>query len=68
MKKKPTATSPYKTRKEIAAHLGFSTRTIFTLTESGALPYFKIGGAVRYRVEEVDAALNAKFHVDAAKK
>ena len=52
-----------KTRKQIAAHCGLSLRTIDELTRNGALPFFKIGRAVRYDLHEVDIALRQRFHV-----
>ncbi|WP_395750012.1 helix-turn-helix transcriptional regulator [Prosthecobacter sp.] len=53
------------TRKELAAYCGFSVRTIDELTRSGVLPYFKIGGGVRYDLAEVEATLRGRFHVQA---
>ncbi|WP_395739411.1 helix-turn-helix transcriptional regulator [Prosthecobacter sp.] len=53
------------TRKELAAYCGFSVRTIDELTRTGVLPYFKIGGGVRYDLAEVEATLRERFHVQA---
>jgi excisionase family DNA binding protein len=56
--------SPYKTRHEIAAHCGLSLRYIDKLTRNGALPHFKIGKSVRYKVDEVEQAMQNHFHVE----
>jgi excisionase family DNA binding protein len=52
-----------KTRHEIAAHCGLSLRYIDELTRNGILPYFKIGKSIRYDLDEVEAALRERFHV-----
>jgi excisionase family DNA binding protein len=54
-----------KTRKQTAAHCGLSLRTIDELTRNGTLPFFKIGKAVRYDLNEVENALRQRFHVQA---
>lgn len=59
----PSHPAEKKTRKQIAAHCGLSLRTIDELTRNGALPFFKIGKAVRYDLHEVESALRQRFHV-----
>jgi predicted DNA-binding transcriptional regulator AlpA len=51
------------TRKELAAHCGFCTRTIDELTRGGVLPHYKIGKSVRYDLADVEATLRQRFHV-----
>ncbi len=53
------------TRKELAAHLGLSLRTVDNLVTSGRIPYLKLGRAVRFDLSEVEAALREKFTVTA---
>lgn len=54
-----------KTRKQTAVHCGLSLRTIDELTRNGTLPFFKIGKAVRYDLNEVENTLRQRFHVQA---
>ncbi len=51
------------TRSELATHCRLSLRTIDELTRNGVLPHFKIGKAVRYDLDEVEAAMRQRFHV-----
>lgn len=51
------------TRHELAAHCRLSVRKIDELTRSGMLGHYKIGGAVRYDLAEVEATLRERFHV-----
>ncbi|WP_397385849.1 helix-turn-helix transcriptional regulator [Prosthecobacter sp.] len=54
-----------KTRKQTAIHCGLSLRTIDELTRNGTLPFFKIGKSVRYDLNEVDAVMRQRFHIQA---
>jgi len=45
------------TAAELAEWLGFSASTIVDWAESGKLPAFKIGGRLRFRQSEVEAAV-----------
>lgn len=51
------------TRQELAAYCGLSVRKIDELTKKGVLGRYKIGGAVRYDLAEVEATLRERFHV-----
>lgn len=51
---------PWYTKRELAAHLKVSTRTIDRLR----LPFTRVGGQNRYRLSEVEAALAGKLPED----
>jgi excisionase family DNA binding protein len=63
--KTPSQPAEKKTRKQTATHCGLSLRTIDELTRNGTLPFFKIGKAVRYDLNEVENALRQRFYVQA---
>ncbi len=44
-------------RQQTAERLGVTVRTIDNYVKSGIIPHFKIGGAVRFDPEQVDASL-----------
>jgi Helix-turn-helix domain len=46
---------PWLTKRELAAHLKVSTRTVERLR----LPFLRVGGQNRYRLSEVEATLGA---------
>jgi excisionase family DNA binding protein len=46
------------TDKEVSAYLRVSKRSLYCWRMAGLIPYIKIGRAVRFRVNEVEAALN----------
>ena len=48
------------TAAEVGEYLGVATGTILDWWESGRLPGFKLGRAVRFRLSEVDAWLEAQ--------
>jgi excisionase family DNA binding protein len=50
--------SPYLTRKEVAAVLRVSYHTLKSWRDNGTLPAVKLGKAVRYRKEDIEAKLN----------
>ncbi|WP_395719406.1 helix-turn-helix transcriptional regulator [Prosthecobacter sp.] len=61
-----TTQSPLATRKQLAAHVGLSLRTIDDLLSKALLPHFRIGTkSIRFDVAEVEAALRERFHVNA---
>lgn len=49
-------TAPWLTKKELAAHLGASVRSIENATAEG-MPHAKIFGRVKYQPDEVEAWL-----------
>jgi excisionase family DNA binding protein len=46
------------TRSEAAKMLAIYERTLFTLTQDGTIPSVRIGRSVRYRVAEIETALD----------
>ncbi len=53
---KPAKNEPVKllfTRREAAACLGISERTLWTLTKNGIIPSINIGSSVRYSIESL---------------
>ena len=50
---------PLLTEDQIAAYLGVCRRCLFAWRKSGLIPSFKIGKAVRYRLSEVEKALES---------
>ena len=51
------------TRQAAAAHTSLSLRYLDQLTANGILPFFRIGKSIRYDIDELDAALRERFHV-----
>jgi excisionase family DNA binding protein len=55
------------TRREVAAALGFSERTVYELTRSGELPSVRFGDrGVRYSPAAIEAVIAAKTQGGAA--
>lgn len=50
-------------KKAAAAHCSVTTRTVDQWMSEGRLPYYKIGRTVRFRLSEVDVALNETCRV-----
>lgn len=49
------------TIKEVAAQFGFNRRTLYRWrSEKTGPPYFRLGGAVRYREDELNAWIEAQ--------
>ncbi len=46
------------TDKEVSAYLNVCRRSLFNWRKAGLIPYIKLGKSVRFRVNEVEAALN----------
>jgi excisionase family DNA binding protein len=51
---------PLLTAEQLAATLGFSRRQVYRLVEEAGLPHYKIGAALRFEPEAVEAWLEAK--------
>ena len=50
---------PLLTEKQVAAYLNVSTRHLYSWRMAGFIPHFKIGRAVRFRLSEVEKALES---------
>ena len=50
------------TDKEVSAYLHVCRRSLFNWRKAGLIPYIKLGKSVRFRVNEVEAALNRMTH------
>jgi excisionase family DNA binding protein len=48
------------TAREVAELLGFAPATVLDWAEAGRIPYFKVGGRLRFRESEVLAWLETK--------
>ena len=46
------------TENEVSAYLHVCRRSLFNWRKAGLIPYIKLGKSVRFRVNEVEAALN----------
>jgi excisionase family DNA binding protein len=46
--------------RELAAYLGVTQRTVYTLIKRGEIPYVKVGGRFRFEQERIDEWLRAK--------
>ena len=46
------------TDKEVSAYLHVCRRSLFNWRKAGLIPYIKLGKSVRFRINEVEAALN----------
>jgi excisionase family DNA binding protein len=60
-----SSTSPSKsarhaliTEHEVSAYLRVCRRSLYNWRKAGLIPYIKLGKAVRFRVSEVEAAIN----------
>lgn len=49
------------TIKEIASYLKITQKTAYRLTADGEIPGFKVGGAWRFRKQEIDAWINHRL-------
>lgn len=47
-------------KREAAAYLAVSEVTLYRLTRAGKIPHVRIGRAIRWRVEDLDAFLSAR--------
>lgn len=56
----PTVQKGVLSTEEAAAYLSISKRTLFRLTRAGDLAHVRIGRALRYRPEDLDAFLKAR--------
>jgi excisionase family DNA binding protein len=64
----PTTTTEapkrYLDKKDTAALLGVTTRTVDSWMRKGVLPYFRIGGKlVRFAADDIAARLNERFRI-----
>jgi excisionase family DNA binding protein len=59
----PQTGDPLKTKREAALYLNIGTRTLDDWMKRKMVPFFKIGKVVRFRVSDLEAALNKKFLV-----
>ncbi len=53
------ALEPLLTEKQVAAYLSLTTRHLYSWRMAGFIPYYKIGRAIRFRLSEVEKALEA---------
>ena len=60
---KETIAPRYVRQKEAAAHMGLNYHTFRHAVRKGLIPFYKLGGNKLFKVEELDAALQA-FRVD----
>jgi len=60
-----TPTQGWVGKKEAAAHLKISTRSLDNWMKKGLIPYIRIGGRVRLKLSEVDEAINRRLKVQA---
>jgi excisionase family DNA binding protein len=58
-----TITPRYVRRKEAAAHMGLNYHTFRHAVRKGLIPFYRFGGNKLFKVEELDAALQA-FRID----
>ncbi|WP_306120908.1 MULTISPECIES: helix-turn-helix domain-containing protein [unclassified Roseitalea] len=49
------------TIKEVADYLKITEKTAYRLTAEGKIPGFKVGGAWRFRKQEIDAWINKQM-------
>jgi len=54
-----TGDSPLKSKKDVARYIGVSVRQLDRLTNSGGLPYLKVGGLVKFRPADVETFLES---------
>jgi excisionase family DNA binding protein len=46
------------TDKEVSTYLNVCRRSLFNWRKAGLIPYIRLGKAVRFRINEVEAAIN----------
>jgi excisionase family DNA binding protein len=51
---------PWITAKEAAQHLGFAVGTMYNMAAANEIPHRKLGRALRFRVSELDAWIEAR--------
>jgi len=56
----------YSKRGDVARHLNVSMRTVDNMMARKIIPYFKIGGMVRFKLEDIDRALEEKYRIHSA--
>jgi excisionase family DNA binding protein len=56
----------YCAKADVARYLNVSVRTVDLWRSRHIIPYFKIGGMVRFRLEDIDRALEEKFRIQSA--
>ena len=56
------------TIKEVSAYLKITEKTAYRLTAEGKIPGFKVGGAWRFRKQEIDAWINERMKDGGAKE
>jgi excisionase family DNA binding protein len=64
---KETIAPRYVRQKEAAAHMGVNYHTFRHAVRKGLIPFYKLGGNKLFKVEELDAALQA-FRVSSTAK
>jgi excisionase family DNA binding protein len=50
------------TEQEASTYLRVCRRSLYNWRKAGLIPYIKLGKAVRFRVSEVEAAINRMTH------
>jgi excisionase family DNA binding protein len=60
-----TATEGWASKQETAEHLKISLGTLSNWMRKGAIPYIKIGKGVRFKLSQVDEAMNRRLRVEA---
>jgi excisionase family DNA binding protein len=53
----------YVTKTELARHLHVSVRTVDNMMARNDIPYFVLGRLVRFKITEVDHALQGKYRI-----
>ena len=61
---KPSWTEGWVGKKEVAEHLGISQRTLYNWMERRLIPYMRIGRSVRFKLSEVDEAINRQIRIE----
>jgi len=56
----------YVTKVELARHLRVSVRTVDNLMARNDIPYLVLGRLVRFKISEVDHALEQKYRINSA--
>jgi excisionase family DNA binding protein len=61
------ANTPLLTIEEVRSHLNISISTVRRLVRDGALPAYRVGGRLRFKLHEVEAYIDAqRVSVDSA--
>ena len=56
----------YSTKAEVARHLKVSLRTVDNMMTRNIIPYFKIGRTVRFKLGDIDRALEERHRIHSA--